>query len=643
MKTRLKSGAMAAATIVSLVIEAGALPAQTARVVTVRDSALLITTLPACSAPCTDSARIEWRYGGQYVQRRAKLSVRVDTSRVARIREGSEYTDSAVLMFTPFPLSNPAKRVGLAIAPIATEPQNTAASDNPVPTTPAAAATASKPESEQPKAASQPKTVAQAPAYSGGPFVQPKAPVVLSVPYPKLSGKVRRVASGDNLQRALNSAEPGDEIVLANGAKFVGNFTLPPKAGSDWIVIRGETVSTSPGTRVNPATMKSAPAIITPNSEPALLATDGAARWRLVGFEIAQRDGSGVNYGIVVLGRGPEKTMAELPADIVLDRMYIHGTPNDNTSRCVAFNGIRMAVVQSVLQECHAKGQDAQGVGGWSGPGPFLIEDNRIEASGQGVMFGGADPSIRNVSPSDIVIRRNHFFKPLSWGRGKWTVKAAFELKHARRVLFEGNVIENHWADAQTGIAILFQAVSQYNQALEWTTIEDVMMRNNIIRNAAGGVNVLSRLNHSGKSLTLRSSRIMIRNNWFDNVGRDPFSKDGNLIVQVLADMVDFTFAENTITLLQGNAQKLVSFDGPPVQTRTSIVDNIFPAAGYSVTGRGTAAGLATLEANMPGGTFLRNVMPGQDAKPFPAGAITATAKGANLEQVKAATAGVVK
>jgi len=35
-------------------------------------------------------------------------------------------------------------------------------------------------------------------------------------------------------------------------------------------------------------------------------------------------------------------------------------------------------------------------------------------------------------------------------------VKNSFELKNARRVLAQCNLIENNWADAQAGIAIVF-------------------------------------------------------------------------------------------------------------------------------------------------------------------------------------------
>ena len=47
-------------------------------------------------------------------------------------------------------------------------------------------------------------------------------------------------------------------------------------------------------------------------------------------------------------------------------------------------------------------------------PYPFKIVNNYLEGAGENVMFGGADPRIKNLVPSDIEIRRNHFFKLLS-------------------------------------------------------------------------------------------------------------------------------------------------------------------------------------------------------------------------------------
>jgi hypothetical protein len=163
----------AAASAILLVLNAGEARAQTARVVPVRDSALLITAFPACTAPCADSARIEWRYGGQYVLRRVKYSAGADTTRVMRIKAGSAYTDSAVLMLTKFPLTNAPRRIVLAVPAIG------------------AAATQTTADAPSPAAA---KPAAPAKASAGGvTYAKPELPAVLSIPNPKTTGKTIRV------------------------------------------------------------------------------------------------------------------------------------------------------------------------------------------------------------------------------------------------------------------------------------------------------------------------------------------------------------------------------------------------------------------------------------------------------------------
>ena len=75
--------------------------------------------------------------------------------------------------------------------------------------------------------------------------------------------------------------------------------------------------------------------------------------------------------------------------------------------------------------------------------------NNYLEAAGENVMFGVARTRPSRSYSSDIEIRRNHFYKPPAW-KGIGSVKNLFELKSAKRVLNEGNIFENNWADAQT-------------------------------------------------------------------------------------------------------------------------------------------------------------------------------------------------
>src|SRR6185369_16857649 len=60
------------------------------------------------------------------------------------------------------------------------------------------------------------------------------------------------VPSGGDLQAAINSAVPGDTIVLDAGATYRGPFTLPKKTGDLYVTIQSSRASEITG-RVTPA------------------------------------------------------------------------------------------------------------------------------------------------------------------------------------------------------------------------------------------------------------------------------------------------------------------------------------------------------------------------------------------------------
>src|SRR5205807_1829530 len=147
-----------------------------------------------------------------------------------------------------------------------------------------------------------------------------------------------------------------------------------------------------------------------------------AHHYRFVGLEIttAWNVTAGTNFGLVRLGENgtggtPASLLTDLPTDMTFDRCYIHGSPTGNVQRGIAVNSRRTAVIDSYISDIHGVGFDTQAIEGWNGDGPFKIVNNYLEASGENVLFGGADPSIANLVPSDIEIRRNSFNKPLSW------------------------------------------------------------------------------------------------------------------------------------------------------------------------------------------------------------------------------------
>ena len=125
-----------------------------------------------------------------------------------------------------------------------------------------------------------------------------------------------------------------------------------------------------------------------------------------LGVEITVAPGVTRNHGILTLGEGgrSQSGLDRVASRIIVDRSYVHGHPTLNVNRCIALNSAASAVIDSYISECHAKGFDSQAICGWNGPGPFKITNNYLEGAGEIVMFGGADPFIRNLTPSDIEV-----------------------------------------------------------------------------------------------------------------------------------------------------------------------------------------------------------------------------------------------
>jgi hypothetical protein len=110
--------------------------------------------------------------------------------------------------------------------------------------------------------------------------------------------------------------------------------------------------------------------------------------------------------------------------------------------KCIALDAARASVVDSYISECHST-FDAQAIAGTNGPGPFKIVNNYLEASGENINWGGADPGIPGLVPADIEIRRNHIFKQLSWKGTRWVEKNMIESKNSTRLV--GATSRNSW------------------------------------------------------------------------------------------------------------------------------------------------------------------------------------------------------
>ena len=530
------------------------------------------------------------------------------------------------------------------------------------------------------------------------------------------------VPAGGDLQAAINAARAGDTILLVPGATYVGNFVLPVHGGTTHVTIRSaasDAVLPAAGTRMTPAYAGHLPKIQSPNSAPALATRPGAAYWRLMFLEFpATYRGY---YDIITLGdgSGAMTELSQVPQALILDRLYIHGDRIHGQKRGVALNSGSTTLVNSYISEIKAVGQDTQAAGGWTGPGPYHVENNYLEATGEVFLLGGSDPSIPNLVPTNVVIRGNTLTRPLSWrdpvvptpvgaqvraetggslapgpydyrvvalrivnvniayssasaevtamvgasgraivtwprvadadgyfvyGRDRtgqwqswmtttttfvhdgatggtvgappswatmWQVKNLLELKNARNVRIERNLLENNWASAQNGIAVLFTPRNQ-DGGCPWCVVEDVTFDSNLVRNVAGGINILG---HDYPNPSQQTRNIRIRNNVFANVGLD-WGGSG-YFAHMSGAARDVTFDHNTI--ISPRAYGVLAVDGAPVHGFV-FTNNLARHHEYGIVGTSAAPGESTIDLFFPGSLLTRNVFAGNASTPYPSG-----------------------
>ena len=437
--------------------------------------------------------------------------------------------------------------------------------------------------------------------------------------YPSMTRQVR-VPAGSNLQTAINNALPGDELLLAPGATYTGQFTLPNKGSNTaWIVIRTDLPDATigyAGTRMTPSRAASANlAKIVGNQVYGPMATSiGANHYRFTGVEFV----SSVT-GVNALVRFGDNTSAQNSAattanNLILDRVYIHGTSSQDIKRCVMLNSATSAVVDSWLSDCHSNQGDSQAIVGWNGPGPFLIQNNHLEAGHEVVMFGGGDMTTQNASPADITIRGNHIMRPASW-KGVWQAKNLFESKHSRRVLIEGNVFENEWADAQAGFAFVMKSENQTG-GTPWTQTSDITIRYNRIRNIGQGFNLAG---NPATTTAIPASRFVITDNVIENVGNSPYTGEGRTFQLLGGGLSDVVVMHNTVANSGGTSSAAVYFGGGG-NSRLVMHSNILMHGMYGVKGDATGAGTASLQNFAAGYLFTNNaVTSGGTATSYPA------------------------
>ena len=402
------------------------------------------------------------------------------------------------------------------------------------------------------------------------------------------AGNTIVVRRGGNFQAALNQARAGDTIVLEAGAQFVGSFELPNKQGAEYITIQSSQVSKLPeNVRVQPKDSYLMPKILSPGKGVSAVSTAPSSHhYRFIGIEFGVATEDYV-YNLISLGTDDQKA-EEMPRFFEFDRCYLRTRGLNKIRRGFALNNADTVIKNSYLAGFAGAQDETQAIAGWNGAGRYKILNNHLEGGGENILFGGGDPSIKNLVPSDIEIRGNLFTKPEEW-RGKVTIKNTLELKNARRVVITGNILENGWDSPAFVLTVRNQ-----NGTAPWSTIEDVEIRDNLIRNVGAGISILG-LDDAYPSQKMK--RVKIANNLFDEM------KGWESYFLKIADGEDIEVSHNTV-FHEGN---MMTIHGSPSR-RFKFNYNILAFNDYGVFGDGVGAA-SNFAKFFPDGIIIGNIV----------------------------------
>ena len=221
---------------------------------------------------------------------------------------------------------------------------------------------------------------------------------------------------------------------------------------------------------------------------------------------------------------------------------------------------------------------------------------------------GSQSSYLETTSPSIVDVGSNQLLSGSIPGAARWTVKNLFELKNARNVVVDGNLMENNWTDAQTGYAVLFTVRNQDGGA-PWSTVDTVTFSNNIVRHTPGGINILGRDEHpSGQT-----KNIVIRNNLFD----DLTNAWGNSLPWLLLGNGADAITVDHNTVIHTGPSLVLMYAAPT--TNFVYTHNMGRNNDYGFIGDSHAPGRDSIDTYVPGAVFSKNIIAGANGAIYPA------------------------
>jgi hypothetical protein len=392
--------------------------------------------------------------------------------------------------------------------------------------------------------------------------VLPVQPQCTMPVYPVVTGITWPVHAGGDLKSALSGVHCGDQVVIDAGALFSGNFAVPLiNCPTNPVLVRSASIASLPvGLLVQQSQANLMPTISTPNDDSVLGFAPGTSGWYFAGINFTVAQGVQELWNLITLSVNAT-AVSQLPANITFDRVLVHG----NDQMCVRgfiADAVKFALINSQVYDFVDTVQDTQAVLAYNSPGPFLIANNYLEATGENIMFGdGGLPTIAGNIPSDITVRLNNLNKLAAWYHGPapcgaagqppcYDVKNNFECKDCQRALVDSNIMSYAVAQGQ-GECVMLNIFSGYSAL-------DVTFSNNLCQHAAGGFSL-------NGFATTATARVLWRNNLMQDISAAWGGTKG-VCLEVDGPSLDFTIDHNTCINLGSIAYTETAFvgDSPP-------------------------------------------------------------------------------
>lgn len=416
------------------------------------------------------------------------------------------------------------------------------------------------------------------------------------------------VPVGGSLAGAITAAKCGDTITLEPGAVYQtpSGYVLPAKgcaSEAERITIKTAGVSVTSRNQCT-ATYGGIPLAkvqSTANMAQTFKTDDHADYWTLEGLEITATGTNG--YGMIRIGEDVETVADNLPVGVALIGNYIHKDGEER--RGVGYNAGAFTARWNCIKNFRETGSDSQAIAGWNAIGPCLIDDNYLQASSEPVLFGGSDPAINGLIPSDCVITRNTIEQNPATCKKGFNNKNILELKNARRFRIEDNDLRYSCVDAQDGWGVLFTTQNQ-SGGCPWCVVSDIVFRYNRIRDVSSCWTISGR-DAEGDPSGVMSNILVEHNLCVTNVAA--MGPGGFCFGISSSPMAPFVIRRNTC-INEGTFMQVSGRRGGP-STGVVFEDNIGRHGGYGVT---SDAGVGTPTFTYywaPGYVFNGNVLAG--------------------------------